>query len=333
MIKCRILILGLLLLIAACSEEHDNQAPVLVKTLTGITIQTNSSILLSFEYVEAYDEDGDALSLIILPVSENSYTVSGLRITPRAGFVGDLQVPVAVTDGELYSVTDTITLSVVASIDLIPLETGSWWEYVDSISGSDSSLVSRMVVGSPKDSIINGETVAVYDVVWSDIYEEYGAVYQLSNSSSGMVLHTAYSPTDTIDASILIYPANVKQGDSWVYNELRYDASDDEFFLDSSTLMTCTDTSVYITVPAGTFECVEFSVTSLVSTQRSSRSASFPLPQRYDFLNDRAVRSEGVVTEKLYYSGGLGYILNTIDLDGELLWKKALSSYNVNITE
>lgn len=326
MIAMRVLIFGVLLLIAACSEEHKNQAPVLVRTLSGITVQANSSLLISFEYIEAYDEDGDELSLV-LSGGEN-YSIEGLRITPTSGFIGTLTIPVAVTDGELLSRTVTITLSVVESIELLPLETGSWWEYIDSAAGSDSSLISRMEVGNSSDTVINGENITIYDVVWSDIYEEYGAVYRLSNSSSGTILHSAYSPTDTIDASVHIYPANLTLGDSWVYRELRYDASDEEFFLDSSSLMICTDTSVFITVPAGTFECVEFSVKTLVSSRAGS--SSFPLPHWDEY--HPALRA-GVVTEKLYYAGGLGYILNTIEQDGELLWKKALNRYSVKIGE
>lgn len=330
MIALRVLIFGLLCLLAACSEEHQNQAPVLVKTLSGISIQSNSSFLLSFKYVEAYDEDGDDLSLVIFPpAGEVNYTVEGLRVTPSAGFVGTISLPVAVTDGEEFSKTETITLSVVATMELLPLETGSWWEYSDSLFGSDSSMISKMVVGSSVDTVINGENITIYDVIWSDIYEEYGAVYRLSNSSSGMILHSAYSPADTIEASVYVYPSNLSLGDSWVYRELRYDASDEEFFLDSSSLMICSDTSVFITVPAGTFECVELTVKSLVSAR--SGEVSFPIPNRYDFLT-ASVRS-GEITEKLYYAGGLGYILNTVEQDGELIWKKALSSYSVKIGE
>lgn len=324
-------LLLLLVLLVSCGTVQENRAPVLETVLNNFSISRGQSFTLTLEHVKAYDEDGDVITVKILDESNlPDYTISGSTITPAINFVGAISVAISIFDGELYSRTDTFTLSVVNELVLHPLYKGSQWEYIDSVTSDDTALVSVMAVQNSIDSVISGETVSVADVVWSDLFDEYGIVYRMGNSVAGMNLYSAYSPTDTIEISQQQYPNPVALGDSWQYVELQYDASDSEFIFEDTMMMTCTGVDVYVTVPAGTFKCTEFTLSYADGKTRASNSGTVVMPQlqsrnKSSLIQSRA--SNDFWVEKLYYSGGFGYILNEIYWGEELLWQKALNRF------
>ena len=77
-----------------------NDAPVLT-AVSYIEMFEDESITLTLAYVTATDAEGDELSLVI--ANGDNYTVNGNTITPDADFHGTLNVPIAVSDGELTS--------------------------------------------------------------------------------------------------------------------------------------------------------------------------------------------------------------------------------------
>ena len=77
-----------------------NDAPVLT-AVSYIEMFEDESITLTLADVTATDAEGDLLQLVI--ANGENYTVNGNTITPDADFHGTLNVPLAVSDGELTS--------------------------------------------------------------------------------------------------------------------------------------------------------------------------------------------------------------------------------------
>lgn len=326
-------LLAVLLLLAGCTTNiesvEENRKPVLVRTLTDISVKVNESILITLVHVEAYDDDGDEMKML-LEAGEN-YTLSGSRVIPTKGFIGDLYIPVTIYDGSLYSDQKLLIISVVNSVELMPLLPNSWWKYRDYVLANDSIFTSKLeIIGSSK-QIIDAEEVVVYDLKWSNL-EEYGLIYTMYTGAAGTVLLGSRSPFDTIVDPQQIYRYPIKMNDSWSYDNYKYNATDKRFFLGNTASMTCSDTLVYVTVPAGTFQCIEMTLTYSEKNMRnrsfSGTTVSFTSPVPY-----RAESSNRSVVEKLYYSPGVGYVKNSTTVNSVEVWRKELTSYYVEEKE
>lgn len=97
-----------------------NDAPVIHDALSK-TIYMNENLTLTMSDVEATDAEGDAMHLIVLP--GESYTVNGTTITPDHGFVGEMWVEVAVSDGQLNSNSVYLSVDVVVPTNVDEHET------------------------------------------------------------------------------------------------------------------------------------------------------------------------------------------------------------------
>jgi hypothetical protein len=73
-----------------------NNAPVLT-AVSNITTKKDTPVTLSMGDVTASDADNDVLILIVH--EGDNYTLSGDTVIPKTGFLGELTVPVSVTDG------------------------------------------------------------------------------------------------------------------------------------------------------------------------------------------------------------------------------------------
>lgn len=303
---------------SSCSTTvtNDQTAPVLDIAITDLSIRRDSTLKLTLEYVEAYDTNGDNLTLIVHE-AEN-YTVEGTSITPTLGFIGDLFVPVQVSDGDLLSDTKIIIISVVSVVELFPFLDGAWWKYRDSVYNSDTVAYSEMSLGNSEDKVVDGEYLTIYNVTWSHL-AEYNIVYHMSSNNEGTILHGAISPWSEINDPQQLYHYPLTQNESWEYRTLQYNISTGEFIQGEANDIVCTDTSIYVTVPAGTFK-------------------AFELTLKYTLDNSESITSTGIVssgadnvnvTEKLYYSVGVGYIKNITMFEDEVVWVKELMDYNV----
>jgi len=87
-----------------------NDAPVLT-SVNDTTISEDDSLTLSFDDVVASDADSDSLSLIVTTTDTNC-TITGTTVIPNSGFIGDIALLIAVTDGIDTSETDTMDLRV-----------------------------------------------------------------------------------------------------------------------------------------------------------------------------------------------------------------------------
>lgn len=74
-----------------------------------LTVPEGQSITLDLSHLTVSDPDSEILTLSILP---GDYAVEGNVITPRAGFSGELKVPVTVSDGEASSEEFLVTIIV-----------------------------------------------------------------------------------------------------------------------------------------------------------------------------------------------------------------------------
>jgi hypothetical protein len=79
-----------------------NDAPSIIE-VTGLSMESNSTLTILRENVTIADVDTDPVSLTVSVLAGDDYTVSGLTITPKGNFVGTLQVGVQVSDGVVAS--------------------------------------------------------------------------------------------------------------------------------------------------------------------------------------------------------------------------------------
>lgn len=311
-----------LILLSSCIKEAENSAPLLMDVVEDISIEVNSSLTVTYEEVEGYDIDGDALT-ISLQAGEN-YTVSALTITPTADFIGDLFVPVQLHDGEKGSNVDTLIVSVVHEVVLMPLYQGSWWEYKDSLLSDDSATLSRLDLADTTTQIdVNGTSKEAHILQWTHL-AEYGVEFLVGNESNGFYQYGARTEDTTIINPQIqhIYPHVLDS--SWAFVQMQFNITDEQLYEAEPITFTCTDTVVYVTVPAGTFRCVEYSYS--YSENRSSQNTV----DGYGLFIGPDNKSERVVvTEKYYFADGVGYIKNATYNGDVEVWSKVLTNYHV----
>lgn len=306
-----------------CADSGSNFPPILVDVLKDMSVIKNGNVTVTMLHVSGYDEDGDELSLV---VSEGeSYTLVGATIFPDSEFVGDLFIPIQLSDSRLLSNIDTMIISVVSEIVVQPDYDGSWWQYDDSVPTDDTVLSSRLILSdtSMNVTIDSTTTVLAKKLYWSNL-SEYGINYLVGNDSLGQYQYGVQTPYDTLIKSQLqhMYPCTLNS--SWPFTLIKYNVTDNLLFEDTTVTMTCTDTAVYVKVPAGTFKCIEYSFLYDLPEQRSFKNDIIITP-----LSTRAMGDEGTITEKIYYSEGVGYVQN-ITLNGNsVIWKKVLTDYYV----
>lgn len=309
---------GVCLLLSSCTKTltgvEENHAPVLVKAVNDISTKVNTPITIRLRHIEAYDDDGDVMT-IELSAAQNC-TISGTTVIPATSFIGDLFIPVRVFDGKLYSQQKIMIVSVVNTVELFPLITGSWWEYRDSVPANDSVFISKMTADWSRDSVIDSRQVRIFNLQWTNL-AEYGIIYDSYTSSTGTVLLGGKSPVHEIVSSQLLYRYPLTKGETWGYRTLNYNATDSLFYLGDSANMTCTETSVFVEVPAGVFECIE--MTHLYTEPSGITPNS----------TGSGAGGVGTVVEKLYYSPGVGYVKNITTVDNRVVWIKELTDYFV----
>lgn len=312
-----------------CVRTSGNMPPVLLDVVEDISIHVGDSITLSLEHVTGYDEDADELSLHLH--DGDSFSLIGTTLIPDSGFIGDISVLVQLFDGNDFSNIDTMIISVVNKITVMPFYDGSWWNYSDSVFNSniDTVLISRLEVG---DSTVNFNidsitTKEAHILTWSNL-SEYDINYLVGNEDDGLYQYGIATPHDTVIKPQLQqqYPCTLNS--SWPFTLIKYNITDSLLFEDTTVLMTCTDTSVYVTVPAGTFHCIEYTFLYDLVDERFNNS-DFTLS-----VMGRKKRSRGgVITEKLYYADGVGYVQNVTYNGNRKIWKKVLTDYYVEERE
>ncbi|ERP31973.1 hypothetical protein [Chitinivibrio alkaliphilus] len=331
-----ITLLGALILsLASCGTQEitgvrDNRAPILMRTVTNVAVQMNDSITISLRHVEAYDPDGDTMSVVL--EEGEKYTLSGTTAIPDTDYIGNLFIPIRVFDGELYSDQDTLIVSVVGTIEIFPLVDGGWWQYRDSIPQSDTTMKSFLRTTYDRDTVVDDYETEIFQIEWENLEEE-GLVYWGFTDGEGTKLMGGSSPTDTLMEPHRLYRYPVEIGETWDVNRLLYNASYGEFFHGETAQIEVLDTLVYVTVPAGTFECVKLVKRYTVSHTRSfsgiHRSPSRTHLRSRDTQGAGSFADASTVEETLYYAPGVGYIQNITRANGAIVWIKELVDYEV----
>lgn len=317
-----LIVLLIILFLVSCSDETANKAPVLLDVVEDISIHQDSSHIVTLTQVRGYDEDGEEFS-IILNEGEN-YTASGTVITPITGYIGDLHIPVQLYDGKAFSNMDTMIVSVVQKIKIQPLYTDGRWSYTDSMLLADSVYTTELFVNPvPVEIELDPfTTVTHYGLQWKDADDD--VLWLVGNDSTGQYLYGLASPYDTVYNPQLqhMYPCTLNT--SWEFTLYEYVVTDDFITEDTTVTYTCTDTAAYITVPAGTFKCYEYTYSYVQSNPAKASNTRRIAPLFSTHRND-----VGIVTEKIYYSPGVGLIQN-LKYNGIILeFKKVLSDYYV----
>jgi hypothetical protein len=160
----------------------------------------------------------------------------------------------------------------------------------------------------------------------------------MSNNDSGLVIVGGLTPSYTYSDPMVKILSNPEINDTVNYKLLRFNKELDKFYREDSTVsIVCTDTAKYVSVPAGVFKCVELTYSYYYNK---------PVTDARNYNTNQIVSNDGVVinigksysrdendyliTVKLYYAYGVGYVQNLTYLNSSLVQKKVLSSYLVN---
>jgi len=328
--KASVALLMTMLLIVGCGTIiPTEEAPIIDKTVTDISVGLGDSVEITLEHVEVTDINGDLMTLFVLD-GEN-YTVHNNVVVPDAGFAGDLLVDILVKDATgKSSKGKTIIISVLPDIEEIqPLFIGAKWTYIDSffVLGADSVRTSQLEVAEQYEETVEGITGEIYSMKWLNL-DSLGLSYLFHSTDSGLIQIGGFNSKDTLIGSQmeLRFPAAINT--SWDYNTVEYSIDAQKFFFDTTvTTMSCIAVDEYVTVPAGTFKCVVYSFSYPYVLQNNSRGV--------ELLSGEVVPVRGVragtkiVTEKLYYATGVGYIQNKTFLNDRIVARKVLNSYVV----
>jgi len=324
-----VLTVGIVLLLSysGCVRDNISSPPVFVDVVEDVSITVNDSLVLSIKYVEGYDSDGDEITLFI-GTGEN-YSISGTTIVPDSNFIGDIFLPLQLIDKDGSSNIVTMIISVVEEVVIMPLYAGSWWSYDDSVPDSDTVLTSRLeITNNDLNFIIDsvtGETAL--SLTWSNL-AEYGINYLVGNEMDGLYQYGVYNNDHTVLKTQLwhMYPCEINS--SWQFAEIKYNITDTLFYENVDVPMVCTDTLVYIKVPAGTFPCYEYTYTHNSLVEKVVNPGI-----DVNMLGTRSRATGGVFTKKIYFSEGVGYV-QLLTLSGDqVLWKKVLTEYYVEDSE
>lgn len=324
----------LLLLCSGCSELLDliGNAPVIARVVTDLSIVKNEKITLTMEYIEAYDANGDPMELVVL--DGINYSLIGAQVTPLLDFVGDLKVPVQVMDTTgKYSEVDTIIISVLPDIiEIQPLFIGATWSYVDTFFTIDSVATSHLEVTGLYTDPVDFISSEIYSLQWRNL-DSLQIQYLYTSTPTGLVRVGGVSPSDSylVPQTKLKYPSIA--GTSWAFSPLRYKEEAGRFFVDDAVSeMRCTKESVYVTVPAGLFKCIEYEYSFLyIPSKRSLGIERLILPEGEVVFKRSGCRSiaDNMVTVKLYYAAGVGYVQEKVYYNGQVVSKKDLTQYTV----
>ena len=346
--KTVLLFSSLLLVLGGCGKVVDQQqeSPELNKAVNDIAIPINDSLDFDFRYIDAHDVNGDVMEIVIYP-GEN-YTVNGTMIIPNTNFYGDLNVEYALKDSEgNISITYTLIVSVFPDtvVHVQPLDSGAVWHYSDTffLATKDSVTTSSFEITSISTIQHNSIDEEVFVGRWRNLLTDNSLdlSYIQSSTAEGLYMLGGISETDTLIDPSLKLKNIVTTGDSWNYQVLRYNIEWGKFFRDTSTTtMTCTNALLYVTVPAGTFEAIEYTYSYEYNPINTGNSRSIAAIGNMTLSEDGLMSvgasrgltraTENQITVKLYYAAGIGYIQNKTYLNGVLVQQKVLVDYTVN---
>jgi hypothetical protein len=325
-----IVFVSALLALTSCSGllNMEPQSPQILDVVTDIASEKDLPVPLSMELVEVYDINEDDMELVILP-GEN-YTVVGLTVVPDSGFVGDLIVEIQVKDeGGLLSEVKIVIISILPGIlEIQPIYTGAEWFFADTFFTIDSSTTSILRVTDDYINPVNGVIGGISILNWINA-DSLSLNYLYNSSDSGSVRVGGESPNDSFISPQLKLKYPVAVGDSWSFSPLKYSIADTLFYNDSRVSeIRCNSTSIYVTVPAGTFECVEYEYSYDYTPDESPASFDGIILSSTSMRTSRATTS-AKITVKLFYAVGVGYVQNLTYLDNTLVIKKVLTNYTV----
>lgn len=323
-----VLTVCLLIVLGGCADllNKKNGAPHILKVVSSVFIGKNSSVTLSLEFMEAYDMDGDPVSLIVY--EGEHYTLLGSEVTPLLNYVGELKVPIQLQDSTgLYSPVDTLIINVTEEeiVSILPLRHGTLWDYTDTFFvldsvGSSTLLCQRCTLPDSIETIAN-----LYSLSWE---RSSGPVisYLYENRPLGLYQVGALSAVDTLLSGQykLRYPALIDE--SWEYRPIQAKVKSGFLYQDSSAVdIYVVSDLTYVAVPAGVFQCTQYEY-RYTRTGQLERN-SIPEDIHVSDFRSTACRNGEIVRVVLSYAPGIGCVQSETYIDDNLIVKKSLRSY------
>lgn len=347
------IIVSLMILVGCTStptSSIEQKAPKINSVVTDLSIKKNDSIEIAMEYFDAYDINGDDMSVVLS--DGKNYSHHGNVVIPDLDYVGDLYVGCKIVDdGGLASNLETIIISVLPDIEeLMPLYIGATWKYKDTffMGTRDSVDSSTFEITESYNSVIEDTLLGldssnqIFIGKWNKFIDNNGDTlkYLYTNTEKGLWSIGGISSTDTLIYPSLKLQLQAVKNDAWEYSPLRYNADSDEFFKDTTVEETkCTNEKLYVTVPAGIFQCTEYTYSFYYDSTNTSglrmfNSRNYQISEEGITISNSKIRTKTntapYITVKLYYAKGVGYIQNLTYRDGMLIQQKQLTSYTVN---
>ena len=315
-----------------CSEllNVKNHAPVLSNAIAAISVAKNGSVEIELKHVEAYDANGDVMTLEVLDSENKTYTRVGNVVSPLRDFVGTIWVLIRVTDSNgASSAVKKIAVNVFdvekgSEKQILPLTIGLKWDYLDSFHTLNKVDTSSLTVKSLYTGTVTGVKGPIFRLRWSGLSGIKGTNdtvdYLFSNSDSGLIQVGGASSTVVYDYSPMLfarYPVSAKS--SWKYQNLEYNTEMQRFFLDTTmNSISCVIPETVVRVPAGVFLCVHYQYeTKYLINKSEKRLISVPVSNRADTLVTLNVN--------LYYCPGVGYVKNETFIGATKVFTKVLN--------
>lgn len=322
--------------------EGDKDAPHILSIVSSVTISKNTSLAVTLEYMEVFDLNGDALSLIV-HAGEN-YTVEGPVILPLLEYVGDLKVPVQLLDSTgLYSAVDTlcVTVSEEDIIPILPLEHGALWDYSDSFFVVDSVSTSTLLCQKQLPFGKIDPSSNLFTLTW-----ERGNIQSVSylyeNRPLGLYQVGAISAVDTLiieREAMGPFIGNEKTGqykfrypalptEEWEYFPIQVKETSGFLYQNSLPVkMKVISDNVFVTVPAGVYECMQYEYS--YERAQSRKDISNEECGLFSQLGGQIRNTESTIRVVLYYSPGIGCVQSETHAGNRLVVKKVLRSYKL----
>ena len=162
------------------NSVNENDPPV-IEGQVPLTTPQGEALTITADVLTISDADIDPayhVEYVLTVYGGDNFTVAGAEVTPEAGFIGALQVPVSVNDGAAESATFELRINVGVEADTVPPEItliGSATvtvplgaSYTDAgataTDNVDGDITNRIVVVNPVDTSTAGTYTVSYSV-------------------------------------------------------------------------------------------------------------------------------------------------------------------------
>jgi hypothetical protein len=201
--------------------------------------------------------------------------------------------------------------------EIMPLEVGNKWIYIDSTFSTNDSLISvdtiQLCITGKSTILFNAESLDVYYWIWNDKYKNIPEDYKwlVRNESDGLCFYgLKYLDSSSVLGRSLMYKYPVTTGEEWEADLYSFNLDGEGNFLGFSNpfgiFMNCYSTNERYKTALGEMDCIVYYY------------QFFPRPGNYEYY--------------YYFKKNLGYVGYIVKFRGVVIRKRILRSYELFTT-